>query len=240
MSFELVAPFLIGLFGSLHCLGMCGPLILTYSLNIKKTEKQTGGLRLLSWNKGLFHHLAFHLGRIMTYGILGALVAGLLTVVGFSYYLNIRGGLLLGGGTLITFLGLAFLKVLSWPTFLTRLAMPLQSLWKRFLPPLLERPGSISKIALGGACGLLPCSLTSSMLIKAAITENVAGGAMTMLAFGLGTVPALLTVGISASLLTLKIRIIGERVAALSVIAMGLFLILKGAGLLLSPGHQCH
>jgi uncharacterized protein len=240
MSIELVAPFLIGLLGSLHCLGMCGPLVMAYSLNIKTSAIPTGKPGPFSWNKGIFHHLTFHFGRITTYGILGALVAGLFTIVGLDYYLNIRGGLLLGGGTLITLLGLVFLKVVPWPSFLISLSLPFQSLWDRFLPFLLKRPGSLSKIAMGAACGLLPCSLTSSMLIKAAITENVTEGALTMLAFGLGTVPALLTVGISASLLTLRTRIIGERVAALSVIAMGLFLMFKGARLLLSPMVQCH
>ncbi|MGA3086103.1 MAG: sulfite exporter TauE/SafE family protein [Thermodesulfobacteriota bacterium] len=240
MSIELLAPFLIGLFGSLHCLGMCGPLVMAYSLNIKNPEKQTKRLKSSSWNKGLFHHLAFHFGRILTYGILGGLAAGLFNMVGFNLYLNIRGGLILSGGALITLLGLVFLKVFPLPAFGTRFTITPQHLWDRFLPSLLAMPGSISKIAIGGACGLLPCSLTSSMLIKAATTENVAEGVMTMLAFGLGTVPALLTMGISASLLTLRIRIIGERVAALSVIAMGLFLMFKGAKLLLPPLSQCH
>ncbi len=240
MSVELVAPFLIGLLGSLHCLGMCGPLVMAYSLNIKKAQLPIGNPNPFSWSKGVFHHLAFHSGRIITYGILGALVAGLFAIVGLNLYLNIRGGLLLGGGALITLLGLVFLKVFPLPAFLTRYSMPFRSLWDRFLPSLWQRPGSISKMAIGAACGLLPCSLTSSMLIRAAITENVAQGAMTMLAFGLGTVPALLTVGVSASLLTLRIRVIGERVAALSVIAMGLFLMFKGAKLLLFPLVQCH
>ena len=240
MSIELVAPFLIGLLGSLHCLGMCGPLVMAYSLNIKNPQPQIGNLNPSSWGKEVFHHLAFHSGRIITYGVLGALATGLLAIVGLNFYLNIRGGLLLGGGALMTLLGLVFLKVFPLPTFLTRDSMPFQSLWDGLLPSLWQRPGSISKIAIGAACGLLPCSLTSSMLIKAAITENVAQGAMTMLAFGLGTVPALLTVGISASLLTLRTRIIGERVAALSVIAMGLFLMFKGAKLLLTPLSQCH
>jgi uncharacterized protein len=239
MSFELVAPFLIGLFGSLHCLGMCGPLIMAYSLNIKNPQTQIRRLKPSSWNKGFFHHLAFHFGRIITYGILGALVAGLLTIVGLNFYLNIRGGLLLSGGTLITLLGLIFLKVFQLPAFLIPFSMPFESL-DRFLPSLLQKPGSISKIAIGAACGLLPCPLTASMLIKAALTGNVTGGAMTMLAFGLGTAPALLTVGISASLLTLRIRIIGERVAAISVIAMGVFLMFNGAKLLLGlPLCQC-
>jgi uncharacterized protein len=240
MSIELVAPFLIGLLGSLHCLGMCGPLVMAYSLNIKNSQTQIGRLKSSSRNNGVFHHLAFHFGRIITYGILGALAAGLFTIVGLNFYLNIRGGLLLGGGTLIVLLGLVFLKVFPLPGFLTRYSTPFQSLGDRLLPSLLERSGSISKIAIGAACGLLPCSLTSSLLIKAAITENWAEGAMTMVAFGLGTIPVLLTVGISASLLTLRIRIIGERLAALSIIAMGVFLMFKGAKLLLFPLVQCH
>ncbi|MBI4762986.1 MAG: sulfite exporter TauE/SafE family protein [Deltaproteobacteria bacterium] len=241
MTIELLAPFLIGLLGSLHCLGMCGPLVMAYSLNIKKPETQTERLKSAFWDQGFFHHLEFHLGRIIAYGILGALVAGLFTIVGVSLYWDIRGALLLSGGALITLLGLVLLRVFPLPSFLTRYSLPPPSLWNRFLPSLLQTPGSISKTALGAACGLLPCPLTTSMLVKAAITENVAEGAMTMLAFGLGTVPALLTLGISASLLTLRIRIIGERVAALSVIAMGLFLIFKGAKLLLGflLGH-CH
>jgi uncharacterized protein len=241
MSIELLAPFLIGLFGSLHCLGMCGPLVMAYSLNIQKPGTPAGGLKSSSWYKGFLHHLAFHFGRIITYGILGALVAGLFTVVGVNLYWDIRGVLLLSGGALITLLGLVLLRVFPLPAFLTRYSMPLPSLWDRFLPSLLQTPGSMSKTALGAACGLLPCPLTTSMLVKAAITENVAEGAMTMLAFGLGTLPVLLTLGISASLLTLKIRIIGERVAALSVIAMGFFLIFKGAKLLLGfPLGHCH
>ena len=86
MSIELVAPFLIGLLGSLHCLGMCGPLVMAYSLNIKNPQPQAGGVNSSSWDKGFFHHLAFHFGRIMTYGILGALAAGLFTIVGLNFY----------------------------------------------------------------------------------------------------------------------------------------------------------
>jgi len=222
-------------------LGMCGPLVIAYSLNLEKTKPPLGGLKSSFWSRGFLHHLAFHLGRILTYGILGALVAGLLTTVGFSFYWDMRGSFLLTGGLLMVLLGLVFLKVFPLPAFLTRHSTPFQLLGDRFLPSLLKKPGSLPKMAIGAACGLLPCSLTSSMLIKAALTENIAEGAMTMVAFGLGTFPALLAMGISASLLTLKVRIIGERVAALSVIAMGLFLMFKGARLLLFPlGHHCH
>jgi uncharacterized protein len=258
MTLELIAPFLIGLLGSLHCLGMCGPLIMAYSMNIKpstpaeaRQEIEKGsrfkvqGLRFKNnnktgtesfepsfWNRGFFHHLAYHFGRIFTYGILGALTAGLFNLVGVNFYLNIRGGLILGGGALITFLGLVSLKVIPMPARLTRFSLVPQSLWNRLLPPLFTIPaGSMAKAGLGAACGLLPCCLSCSMLIKAAITENMVEGFMTMAAFGLGTVPALLAIGLSASLVTLRTRIMGERLAALSVMAMGLILMFKGINL---------
>ena len=110
MTIELLAPFLIGLFGSLHCLGMCGPLVMAYSVHIKSPEPRAVGLGPTPWGKGFFHHLAYHFGRLMTYGILGALAAGLVNIVGFNLYLPVRGGVILTGGVLITLLGMVFLQ----------------------------------------------------------------------------------------------------------------------------------
>ena len=232
MTIELAAPFLIGLFGSLHCLGMCGPLVMAYSVHIKSPAPRAVGLGPTPWGKGFFHHLAYHFGRLMTYGILGALAAGLVNIVGFNLYLPVRGGVILTGGILIILLGMVFLRVIRLPGLLARFSLTPRSLWNRFLPSLFQFPGSISKMALGLASGLLPCCLSCSMLIKAAVTENMAEGFMTMVAFGLGTVPTLLGLGISASLFTLRTRLIGERLAALSVILMGLILVFQGAKLL--------
>ncbi len=229
---ELLAPFLIGLFGSLHCLGMCGPLVLAYSVHIKSLEPRVVGLDSSSWAKGFSHHLAYHFGRLMTYGILGGLAAGLFTISGFNLHLNIRGGVILAGGFLITLLGMVFLRVIPLPGLLARFSLTPRSLWSRLLPFLFQSPGSASKMALGLASGLLPCCLSCSLLIKAATTGNMAEGFMTMVAFGLGTVPALLGLGISTSLFTLRTRLIGERLAAFSVIFMGLILIYQGAKLL--------
>jgi sulfite exporter TauE/SafE len=232
MTIEFLAPFLIGLLGSLHCLGMCGPLVMAYSVHIKSPEPRAVGLGPSPWVKGFFHHLAYHFGRLMTYGILGALAAGFFNIAGFNLHLNIRGGVILAGGILITLLGMVFLRVIPRPGLFDRFSLTPRSLWNRHLPSLFQFPGSISKVALGLASGLLPCCLSCSMLIKAATTENMAEGFMTMVAFGLGTVPALLGLGISASLFTLRTRLIGERLAALAVIFMGLILIFQGAKLL--------
>ncbi len=73
--FDLFAPLIIGFVGSLHCLGMCGPLVMAYSLHVGKP----GDLRPTEapslWLNGLAHHLSFHLGRLFTYGLLGTLAA---------------------------------------------------------------------------------------------------------------------------------------------------------------------
>lgn len=232
MTIELIAPFLIGLLGSLHCLGMCGPLVMAFSVPIKNPETRAEGLIPSPWAKGFFHHLAYHFGRLTTYGILGALAAGLFESMGLNLFLNVRGGLILGGGALITLLGLVFLGVVSLPNLMFRLSPSSQSLWNRLIYSLFQSPGFTSKVGLGLMGGLLPCCLSLSMLIKAATTGNMVEGFSTMVAFGLGTVPTLLALGISASLLTLRTRLIGERIAALSVMAMGLILIFRGAKLL--------
>jgi uncharacterized protein len=232
MTIDLTACFLIGLFGSLHCLGMCGPLVLAYSMHIKSPDQSARELNRLPTAKGLFHHLAFHLGRLMTYGTLGALAAGLFHLLGLSFYLPLRGGFILLGGGLIIFLGLSFLQVIPSPALLQVFPGNFQSFSKRFYPALFKNTRAASKVALGGTCGLLPCCLSLSMLVKAALTENPFQGFMTMMTFGLGTLPALMAVGFAASLLTLRTRLIGERLAALSVIAMGLILVVRGARLL--------
>jgi sulfite exporter TauE/SafE len=226
---ELGASFLIGFFGSLHCLGMCGPLVMAYSLYMQPMGIHSQGVATPFRNWGFSHHLPFHLGRLATYGILGALAAGLLDLLGLNLYQNFRGGIVLVGGGLITLLGLIFLRVIPFPIPLARFSGNAQPLLNRFIPSLFTIHGPWSKVAPGATCGLLPCCLSGSMLIKAAMTGNMVEGFLTMASFGLGTVPALLSVGFSASFLTIRTRLIGERVAALSVMVMGLFLMFKGA-----------
>ena len=149
MTIDLLAPFLIGLFGSLHCLGMCGPLVMAYSLHIKNPETRASGLSPSPWGKGFFHHLAYHLGRLTTYGILGALAAGLFQTIGLNLFLNVRGVLILAGGALITILGLVFLRVVPLPTLLSRFSLAPHLMGNRLLPSLFKSPVPISKMALG-------------------------------------------------------------------------------------------
>ncbi len=211
-------------------MGMCGPLVLAYSLHIKSREAETMTHVSPPWENGLLHHIAYHSGRILSYGFLGILSAGLLQTIGFmKFHANLQGGVTLFGGGLMIFLGLVLLKVLPLPGFFTFLSAGPTSFWKRLFPPLLQSQRLGPKMMLGLATGFLPCGFSWAMIVKAATTHNLGAGFLTMVSFGLGTVPALFLIGFSASFLSLRTRFLGERVAAIAVIVMGLILIFKGA-----------
>lgn len=224
MVIDLIGPLFIGFVGSLHCLGMCGPLVMVYSLHLRRSG---GGPMEISalWSRSLAHHIAFHVGRLFTYGLLGALAAGLAHLVEFNQVFSaLRGGATLGGGVLMILFGLVLLKVIPF-----RLPVAGNGTFFARLSSLFHSPGLPSKLVLGLAAGFLPCMLSWAIVIKAATTLNPIMGFFTMAFFGLGTVPVLFFAGLSASLLTLRVRFLGERVAAFSVMAMGFILLFKGA-----------
>ena len=230
MLLDIIASLSIGFLGSLHCLGMCGPLILAYSLQFGRVQTPASTPGALRFQSGVSHHLAFHLGRLTTYGFLGA-VAGLLFHLANleTLFYNVRSGLTLVGGALMILMGLALMRILPLPGMA---AFSFNgSRMQALLGRLLNSQGRSSRMLMGMAVGFLPCGLSWAMIIKAATTQNPMAGFLIMAAFGLGTVPALFLPGISASLLSLRSRLMGERLAALSVIAMGLILVFKGAKL---------
>jgi hypothetical protein len=226
---EIVSSFFIGFVGSLHCLGMCGPLVMAYSLHLRPVDSSRSVPVRAPWPLGISHHLAFHAGRILTYGLLGALAATLAHLTAFNQVLgNLRGGFTLGAGALMVLLGLILLKVLPFP-LLSLPPIGLSSFWGKIFPRLFRAQSLSSKLALGLATGFLPCLLSWALILKAATTGNPLPGFLVATAFGLGTVPALFLTGLSASLLSLRARFFGERIAAVSVILMGMILIFKGA-----------
>lgn len=224
--FDFLAPFIIGFVGSLHCLGMCGPLVMAYSLHLRSANGGPLSFSVMC-SAGFAHHLAFHTGRLCTYGFLGALAAGLAHLAGLHWLMGLRGGISFAGGVLMVLSGLLLLKVLPFPLFSS--PPPTARFLGRVFPLLLESRGLASKWALGLATGFLPCMLSWAMVVKAATTQHPLPGLLTMVSFGAGTFPALFFVGLFASLLSLRTRILGERLAACAVIAMGLILIFKGA-----------
>lgn len=233
MIIELSWAFVTGLAGSLHCLGMCGPLVFTYSLHLRR--EGTGQLDRVAPGSYpgaiIYHHAAFQGGRIAAYALTGAVTAGLVSLAGSVDSLRaLRSPLSVAGGVGMVIFGLILLKVLPSSRRATAGSLSgSRSFLGRALANLLRSQTLRSRGVLGFAAGFLPCMLSWAMVVKAAATGNAVTGFSLMAVFGLGTAPALLFAGFFASLFTLKTRLAGERIAALSVIAMGLILVWKGA-----------
>ena len=176
--------FLAGVAASLtHCLGMCGPFVLGLAAADAGPARAYG-----EWRRLQGAALApYHLGRLTTYGALGALAAGSAGLVSsaalFSWFpslLLVLSGLVMAGQAL----GVAFAGAPGFAAPLTRLAAGLSKA---------RSPSSL--YGMGVALGFLPCGLVYGALAAAAGTGSPLGGAGAMAAFGLGTTPALVAVG---------------------------------------------
>jgi hypothetical protein len=243
MSFmEFYVIFGLGVVSSLHCVQMCGPIVLSYSINFNRLITRPA-------NRQLFAHLSYNAGRIVTYAGLGA-VAGLTgQTMGFVGKLagveNIAA--IVAGGLMViaALLMLDLLPARMLPVFL-RDFDPLRLL-SRSLKPLGSRiasPSIQSKFTLGLMLGFLPCGLIYAALLKAMATGAAFAGALTMMAFGLGTAGSLILIGMFSSALSLKLGRWGSRLAAISIALLGLVLIWRGVTPMISPENsnaaQCH
>jgi sulfite exporter TauE/SafE len=200
---DLSLIILLGFLGSFgHCFGMCGPLTVAFSLS-KQQENP-------SWQQQLKFHTLLNLGRMLSYTLVGAGIGSLGSVL-------VEGGQLAGigsdlrhwiaiiTGTMLIWFGLGQIK----PGFLPHIP---------FLHPILKgnlhnrlSAGMIklssqtqwwTPALLGMTWGLMPCGFLYAAQIKAAATGNLWQGAGTMLAFGIGTLPTMVGVGVSTALIS--------------------------------------
>jgi len=210
----LGALFLSGLVGSLgHCLGMCGPLVTMFGVQL-----EARGLA------GVPYHLLYHTSRVGVYALLGALVGGLGSAMGLGEPLGSAAGmlsLLLGLG--IVLLGLGYLGWLPLGRFEGASAWVSHAMGRA-----LQRGGAAGVLALGALNGLLPCGLVYSALLVTASTGSPLAGALGMVVFGVGTLPALMVVGVGAGALSIRVRQAAVRVAGVLIVIVGMQLALRG------------
>jgi sulfite exporter TauE/SafE len=215
----LSTGFTIG-FG--HCIGMCGPIVVTLSLNLK--------------GKNIFFpQLLYHLGRIITYAALGGVVAatGSFTMVAANIE-SIQKGVMIFTGALIMLMGLAMTGWVSLGNVFGDHFNPGGVISKGFAK-LLKVKSSWVYLPLGLLLGLLPCGPVYTALLGAARTgmdadsvyHGVSAGMGLMGAFGMGTVPALFLVAKLADMGWLKSRAIIYKVGAVLMILVGIFFIIK-------------
>lgn len=186
----LTVPFLAGFFGSGHCLGMCGPIVLL----LENPQAQSAGFQ------GALRRLLYNTGRLLFYMLLGA-VAGavglvLTKVAGVGTGLSL---LRILAALLVIALGLNLLFNLQVLNYLEKSGAVL---W-RHLSPLARHVLPISSparaLGAGFVWGALPCGLVYSAVAIAATSGSAARGNLIMLVFWSGTLPALLLAGASAN-----------------------------------------
>jgi sulfite exporter TauE/SafE len=190
-SLSLVAAFVAGMAGSVHCLAMCGGLSGALVLRVRRRGAWTGHT--------LVHTSMYQLGRLTSYGIAGALSAGvfgtvpaLLEFQTLSVALRALAGLVLIGAAIgVLFKWRPLARVEQWGGRLWRHIIPLA----RSLPADRLR----GSFLLGMLWGWLPCGMVYSLLLVAALSGTPAKGAATMLCFGLGTLPAIVSAGLASA-----------------------------------------
>jgi len=235
MILEFLTPILVGFLGSLHCIGMCGPLVAAYSLaqrgpRVPATEPAPGSPSL---SAGGLSSAIPHLGRLTSYGLLGGLGAALFREATLSDVLSLsHNALMIGTGSLLALFGLLLFQWVPLPGFLSSAAVSGTAALGGFAARLLRSRKPTDRFLLGLTWGLLPCCLSWAMVVTAAASRNALHGALIMVLFGIGTLPALTSAGIFASLLSAQTRILGERLAGVFILATGVVTLLRGLGIL--------
>lgn len=216
------SAFVAGLLSSGHCFGMCGGIVGAFSLGNRGTAGTPG-----PGDRGRIQGLvAYNAGRIVTYCLLGG-VAGTFgaTLAGaLPPEMARRGARLLAA---LFLLGLG-LYLAGRPELLQPFERLGGRLWRRIEPlsrRLLAARGPGHALALGLVWGFLPCGMVYSMLVLASLGGSTIDGALVMLAFGLGTLPALFAAGLAASRLRgLARSTLLRRSAAAVYLALGIWL----------------
>ncbi len=226
MTLDLLSALIIGLLGSGHCLGMCGGIttMLTSALPNQPTSK-LGDIPLAqsSTNFNIQLVLFYNIGRIASYTLLGA-------IVGFSGSIAAKNiGLPIAGLRIVAavFLVLLGLYLGQWLMWLNRIEALGSRLW-RHISPFTKKVipvDSLTKAAsLGALWGWLPCGLVYSSLTWSLASGDTLTGAGIMFFFGLGTLPALLTISLGiGSIKKLLVKPKFRQFMAILLISYGIY-----------------
>lgn len=217
------ALFLTGLLTSVHCIAMCGGINLSQSL--LRQDRDEGRSRTAS-----FPALAYNLGRVVSYTAIGFVLgfAGMLLGGGDSAGVPalLQGALKIIAGAVMIIMGINMLGVFPW---LRRNPGTSGILSGGVLGRL--RGAARSPFAIGLLNGLMPCGPLQSMQILALASGNPAAGALSMLAFSLGTVPLMLGLGTLVSVLGRRFARTVMNAGAVLVAVLGLAMLSQGGSL---------
>ncbi|HSN70848.1 MAG TPA: sulfite exporter TauE/SafE family protein [Steroidobacteraceae bacterium] len=224
------AAILAGLAGSMHCVGMCGGI--------------AGALAMRSGGADGRPHaapvIAHHAGRLISYAIAGGIAGGMGASLAVLFKPEQVGPWLrIAAGVLIVLLGLRL--ALRWNP-LAAVERAGARIWSRLAPAagrLAGRSGLAPALGLGALWGFLPCGLVYSVLLIAVVSGSAWHGSIVMLAFGLGTLPSMLTSSLVGSRASRFLAGARSRVAA-SVVLVAFGIATAALPLMHMLGSQAH
>lgn len=222
MDTALIPFFLLGLFGGVHCASMCGGIValLGARRRMLPVRVHADGSAALTARSGILLQLAYNAGRIGSYVTAGALAGAAGSAIWLAeHILPVQQVIFAAASVLMIVLGLALTGGFRRLRFLERAGT---AAWKRIAPLASRLLGATSirgALAAGAAWGWVPCGMVYGALAAALVTGSARGGAGVMLAFGLGTLPNLLTLGLAAERGARLLHHPGARTAAGLLIA---------------------
>lgn len=229
----IYAAFTIGLLGSLHCLGMCGPI--AFALPVR-----TNNL----WLKAV-KYLLYNAGRVSMYGMLGLLVgmAGKgFALAGLQQTLSVVSG--------VAVILSAIVMYIPFRNFVTgKFSFLIKEKLKSAFQYHFRSSKWYSLFVLGSLNGLLPCGMVYAAILGALATGDSISGSFFMIAFGLGTLPMMMALSLSKSMMSVKLKTAFNNVTPVVACIIGALLILRGLNLdipYVSPAvesnvvHKCH
>lgn len=215
MSPEILTSFFVGLFGSLHCIGMCGPIAI--ALPVPKTDN-------LYFIAG---RLLYNIGRVVTYSFLGAvfgLLGSRLVISGFQQSVSITLGIAIVIAVLIP---PKYKAKISQHTLVQKITLPLKS----GISDLFKQGTFSAMFLIGILNGFLPCALVYVALAGAIASGDAISGTAVMILFGLGTIPAMFAATLFGKFINLNIRRKINKAIPVLALVLGLLFIIRGLGL---------
>lgn len=259
---NLLPIFLVGLMGSVHCIGMCGgivgalssagpapaPAVPAQALAQASLAVPQGrpvhriiplhiasSTQVQAFGQDLLRVLGYNFGRLSSYALAGALAGGI--AAGLLRGADVLGWLAPAQTVAYVMTNLVLillgLYLTQWWSGMSRMEQLGSGLWTRLRPQaarLVPVDTPAKALLLGSLWGWLPCGMVYSALLTALMAGSAVQGALTMLAFGAGTLPVLLAAGLSgARLRQLAARPWVRRSAGVVVLAFGLLGLLRAA-----------
>ena len=222
MQVFIVSMFMLGLGTSLHCVSMCGPLVLTYAV---KGEEDG------PWYKKLTPNVAYQAAKIVSYMLVGLLLGA---IGGFLNLDVVRPYVYYLAGVFMIVLGLGMTGKVKWAARLTPapprwLINRLSTMRRKSVADAKEGHSSLATpITFGLMTGLLPCGPLMAAQVAAAASGSAVLGAVGMAAFGLGTAPLMVAFGTAGSLIPRVWKNRMMTVLAVGVVIFGLVFINRG------------